>query len=256
MKNTRILRRTRRAGLTLIELIVVLTILIALGGIAATVAPDLLGTAHVAEHATNNATVEQAVQINRFTNASIGDRFDSLTDGTNVYGGVPAFDAATTTYQLTAEDVAALNAIGVSAVFDGAATVTNATFEYADYTTAPRTLAATGVVCRFDESDADLDAVLARFNAGTAQATSRYVLLGVGPGCTLVGASGAIAEAPVHFADDAGNRPDQAYARYCVLVELQGAGAAGASARLLGTGVLHAGEGLVRGGQALAEFYE
>ena len=73
MKNTRILRRTRRAGLTLIELIVVLAILVALGGIAVAVAPDLIKRTHSAEHATNAQVVETAVRTNTLlSNGSIG----------------------------------------------------------------------------------------------------------------------------------------------------------------------------------------
>ncbi len=254
MKNTRILRRTRRAGLTLIELIVVLTILIALGGIAATVAPDLLGTAHVAEHATNNATVEQAVQINRFTSTgNIGDRFDSLTDGAALYDRLGA-TGVFTAYTLTGDDADALQAVGVNTVFNGTNGGDNATFAYhPDYL--PTNAVAPTAIAALDATNADFAAILARFNV-QPDANSEYLVMGVGPGCTLVGANGAIAEAPVHFADDAAARPDQVYARYCVLVELQDAGGTDNAARFLGVGVIHSGEGLVRGGQAMAEFYE
>lgn len=253
MKNTRVLRRTRRAGLTLIELIVVLAILVALGGIAVAVAPDLIKRAHVAEHVTNASGVETAVQTNRLTAGSIGNNFDSLVNATPaVYTGLPGA-ANYELLALTADDVTALSTIGVTGVVDGSATPTNATFDYANYA-APtiRNLAATGNVCAVVA--ASEPALRAQFNIPTT-AGARYVVLGIGPACSLVGANGALSEAPVHFGESEATRANNAYARYLVVVELTAAGTANAEARLLGVAVAH-DDGPARASGALAEWYE
>ena len=80
------LRRRRdhhaRGGLTLLELVVVMAILIALAGILVPVFPDLLARASTSTGATNLTEVAKAVQMYQGLYRSYPDLLDSLVDGT------------------------------------------------------------------------------------------------------------------------------------------------------------------------------
>src|SRR6266446_306962 len=72
----------RRRGLTLIELIVVLMVLVALAGILVPMLPSMLTRAHVAAHVTNVVEIAKAITTYQALNSGYPDQWDSLTDGT------------------------------------------------------------------------------------------------------------------------------------------------------------------------------
>ena len=77
-----------RAGLTLMELVVVLVVLIALAGIVVPMLPNLLTNAHDATVTTNVTGVNQAIQGYFAVNLKYPDQFDSLVDTNgNIYVG-------------------------------------------------------------------------------------------------------------------------------------------------------------------------
>ena len=122
----------RRNGLTLIELVVVLTILVALGGIAAATLPNMLNRTHVATVATSLPTIDASIRQNILINSGqMGDRFDGLVT-TGLSGAPAAFvngSGAYSTHSLAGNDVAALNGLGLTQLVPADDTVANATFE-------------------------------------------------------------------------------------------------------------------------------
>src|SRR5262245_18662553 len=76
--------RTRthsRPGLTLMELIVVLAILVALAAIVVPLFPNLLRRAHKSTDATQTAELAKSVQMYQALYVSYPDEYDLLTDG-------------------------------------------------------------------------------------------------------------------------------------------------------------------------------
>ena len=74
-------RNDRRRGLTLIELVVVMTILIALGGLLIPMFASMLTRGHTSTCATNIGEVAKAVQQYQLLYGSYPTDLDSLTDG-------------------------------------------------------------------------------------------------------------------------------------------------------------------------------
>lgn len=87
----------RRKGLTLMELVVVLTILVGLAAILVPLFPNLLRRTHKATDATQSAEVAKAVQLYQAMYLSYPDQFDLMLTGAGVApdyipsdGGVPS----------------------------------------------------------------------------------------------------------------------------------------------------------------------
>ena len=227
-----------RKGLTLIELVVVLTILVALGGIAAATLPNMLNRTHVATVATSLPTIDATIRQNILLNSGqMGNNFDGLVT-TNLSGTPATFvnaSGAYTTHALAGNDVGALNDLGITTLVPADDTVANATFEGHDG--APKVLADGDNVCTLS---APVDILPLVWNY-TPVAGAQYIVLGLGEQCSLVGAGdGAFfAEAPLHAVDAHSERADNAYARLMLVVELTEAGTANSEARYIGVGAPH-----------------
>lgn len=242
-----------KKSLTLIELVVVMLILVALAGILVPRFPGVLTQAHVAATTTNVPSIESAVQSRSLLKSGdIGSRFDSLIDSNGV---VPDYMPGNTFWEpltLTNEDIAALGTIGVAEVItanaSGALTDEDATFGSHDG--AP---AAPATLCAMTAAGATT--MLQSFNVAP-DANSRYIALGIGQQCTLVGGGddAAFSEAPVHFGDTAQTRSNVAYTRYFLIVEIANRGTGNEEARLLGAAAPHE-NGLERNAAHLKEFY-
>ncbi|MEC8556601.1 MAG: type II secretion system protein [Planctomycetota bacterium] len=231
---------TRRNGLTLIELVVVLTILVALGGIAAATLPNMLNRTHVATVATSLPTIDASIRQNILINSGqMGDRFDGLVT-TGLSGTPAAFvngSGAYATHSLAGNDVAALNGLGLTQLVPADDTVENATFEGH---TGPAVTLANGLnVCTL--AGDRTTQILSEVWNYTPVAGAQYIVLGLGAQCSLVGANeGAFfPEAPLHAVDAHSERADNSYARVLLVVELTGAGTADAEARYIGVGAPH-----------------
>src|SRR5262245_48029788 len=116
-------RKARREGLTLMELVTVLAILAAVAGIMIPLFPNLLRRAHKATDATQTSEVSKALQAYQALYTSYPDNFDLLTDGNAMPGYLPTDDAAVgpfggfaTAQTLTADELAALRRVGVQFV--------------------------------------------------------------------------------------------------------------------------------------------
>ena len=84
----------RRPGLTLMELVVVMFILMALAAILVPLFPSLIERAHRSSQATNESELTKAVQLYQGLYGSYPDGYDLLTDGTNIITYFPASPTA------------------------------------------------------------------------------------------------------------------------------------------------------------------
>ncbi|MEM6671916.1 MAG: type II secretion system protein [Planctomycetota bacterium] len=223
------LRASRRAGLTLIELVVVLTILVAVGGLLVPVIGNALTRSHVATCASNIPETSKMLIAAQATLGTLGDNWTTGVIQIGVGAGDPVNDSASNTAgggggggsltvgQLTAGEVAGLNDIGITTVFDhGDPTVAgfDVTFN-ADLQT--ETVAVGTDVIVLDGPQA------AQINLPAVAGGNRYIWLGIDRPWTLLGT--LTPEAPVHFGDTEGAFPNQAYSRFGAIFEVSEADA-------------------------------
>lgn len=242
------IRRKGSRGFTLLELVVVLTVLVALAGILLPTLPNLLTKSHVAVCSTNRPAMNKAVMTYALLNTGqYPNRLDNLADAggdaDGLHGG-GAFPADTLSVDtLSAGEVESLAKIGINEIIL-ADWDENATF--GAHTGLPSTLATTTHVLIADD-----DHMLEVFNVRPVADTT-YVIFGVGMQSTLVGSNnGGIFEAPVHFSDEADANPGTTYARYVLVFR---AFDNGDSAQFIGTSAVY-DDGLENVNQHLEEFY-
>ena len=211
----------KRTGLTLLELLVVLTILIALSGIVVATLPGLLTKTQTATAAANVPEIHSALQRNAMLGGgAIGDRFDSLV---TAGGQIPAYVGGGESMQvinLSAADVNALQQLGITELVPAAdaASETNATFR--SHVAEPVPLGSESKLCGLSSSLVQTMAqTVWNIEVGDED---RFLLLGVGQQCSLVGAGpeAIFSEAPLHFSDSNLSNPDVMYSRYMIVVQL------------------------------------
>ncbi|MEM8667464.1 MAG: type II secretion system protein [Planctomycetota bacterium] len=207
-------------GLTLIELIVVLVILVGLGGLLVPTISNALTRTHVSTCASSFPEVHQMMQRVQIEFGSFGTDFDS-----GIYtGGTDPVNNSTTTFTatgggangtgllatdtLTANEAAGLAAVGIQTVIDHAASPTNVTFAIDGV---QRTLGDGEAVITL--TDVQADAIFLPTGAG-----QKYVWFGIGRNWTLLG--NLAPEPPVHFGDAAGALPDQVHSRFGIIVQV------------------------------------
>ena len=211
------------SGLSLLELLVVLTILIALGGIVVSTLPSMLKRTQVATAAANVPEIGASIRRSALiSNGKIGNRFDSLVTGTteidgqvaSYVGGADFFISTT----LTPKNVLALATIGITELVPARIDAENATF--AGHDQMPVTLSSSSKVCRIRDSIAAT--TLAEGWNLTPPTGSEYFVFGIGTRCSLVGggAQAAFSETPIHFTDNSLQSPENMYSRYLVIVEI------------------------------------
>jgi Tfp pilus assembly protein PilE len=233
----------RRAGLTLIELVVVLTILIALAAIVIPMMPNILSRSHDASSATNISEISKALQTYNQLYFGFPNNLDNLVEagtgggstllGTLAGGGNLAGQVQATT--LSAAQVAALNNIGITTVANLTGTSANGTASWSPtffpYTTLYPTLAANTTTLTTTTNVAILTGtttVGATPTTGTGVATAvtklgvspsgTYVVLGFGLANSAVGQ--VIQECPVHFPDQSTITPALYYERYGLIFKV------------------------------------
>ncbi|MEM9419130.1 MAG: prepilin-type N-terminal cleavage/methylation domain-containing protein [Planctomycetota bacterium] len=225
-------RPAARRGLTLIELVVVLTILVALGGLLVPIIGNVLTRSHVATCSSNIPEI-----------ASMLLRKDALqgTFGDNWSTGIETGAAATTSVNgnaigtLSAGEIEALDAAGITTVYDHEletnATVFTATNPY-DVTfnneAVEETITGTTQVITLTQAQLDGLNVTATVADG-----DRYIWLGIDKDWTGLGVD--MPEPPVHFGDTPGFFPDEVYSRFGAIFQVgQSDGAATPATEALG----------------------
>lgn len=212
--NARIERATKtRRGLTLIELIVVLVILIGLGGLLVPAITNALTRTHVSTCAQNFSEITQALLRHDALNGGFGSQWD--TGAVGATGGQHINDAEATlaTSPVTVDDVNALNAAGILSVVPFATGVTEATATFGeDRYDAVFPLVNGGTPAAPTAPAVNLVALTADQAEDLGLEVGRHFWLGLGTNWT--GLRDQAFESPVHFGDTPGRLPNQVYSRF------------------------------------------
>lgn len=236
--------RDARRGLTLLELVVVLTVLAAVAGILVPMLPNLLRKAHKSVDATQSGELAKALQMYQAQFTSYPDNFDLLTDGTTFPAYLPsdggAFGGFVEAASLTTDELKALRRVGIQNVQKLAVDRTPSGFHptrnpYAgtitsdvvtinsDGTTSPsvkfavidpKNSGATSYAAILAANPSFLQTVI------NADPTARYVVFGVGPRCSMVGQ--VIQDAPMSTPQKKTFTPDNTYSRVGVIFKVSG----------------------------------
>ncbi|MFO0802137.1 MAG: hypothetical protein U0791_03295 [Gemmataceae bacterium] len=223
--------RRRRPGLTLMELIIVMAILIALAAILIPIMPGLFGRAERSSRATNSQEIYKTVQTYQAMYTRYPNDWDALTDGTTTplsyVGGFTGTTPPLAITALTGPQTNALRGAGINRLQLMQTTPTSPaddTFSpYLDQNdrnsaTGSLTLAANGTPSVVTLTTAGQFQLNLSDNATTSNGT--FVVFGLGKRCSLVGIG--TNEAPVNYFDNASLSPDTRYSRYGVVFQVSG----------------------------------
>lgn len=217
-------RDQRRRGLSLLELLVVLTILIALGGIVVSTLPGVLNRTQVATAAANVPEIDSTIRRTAMLQqGQIGNRFDSLVSGSaSIDGSVPPYVGGSDSFEtasLAAAEVNALAEIGITQLVPASLETENAT--YGSHIQLPVPVSDNSRVCILNP---DLAITLLRSDWNfEAEPGAKYMIVGLGEQSSLIGGGpeAAFLEAPVHFSDARDEDPKSMYSRYLLVIELK-----------------------------------
>ena len=242
-------RRAKQRGLTLIELVVVLAILVALAGLIIQNFPGVISRAHTSTCATTVADVNKLMNYSFETKIKYPDGFDSLLneDGTTLFSKLPGHAVGTpiggatqvTTATLASGGGAALAAIGVTKAYKLNENGADATWNSEDLTNAPIVLTNANVKVATVTVNYATNLWANEIQAIANDTATQYVLFGLGSGCTAVGPSSLIQEAPTHFGDNANMNPYDNYQRYGVVFAVDTDSSTNTTARYVGAVALH-----------------
>lgn len=199
-----------RSAFTLVELIVVLTILVGLAGVLIPAVTEMVARTSRSTSAANISEVAGAIQRYEAQFMSYPKNFDSLM--TNLAAGddlntlTTALGTASADVTLTAETLAALVAGGVTSV--GLHAVDDTTFDLPTATT----LAVADIL------KGPTAATQQALGLETTGVAGKYVLLGVGALCDINGKT--TVDAPVHFPRDSVTNPETSYARFIAVFQI------------------------------------
>lgn len=229
-------RRRPSAGLTLMELVVVMAVLAAVAAIIVPLLPNLLRRAHKATDATQTSELAKAVQMYQAAYFTYPKDFDMLTAGgtTTTFPAYLPADGATfggfaVPTTLTQTESEALDRVGITTVQRLAADATPSGFHPTLNPYPATTLATNRVTVKGNTSDmfAVIDpstntnlpaAFLATQRA--ADPTARYVVFGVGPRTSMIGT--VIQDAPTSVPQKSGFTPANTYSRVGVIFKVSG----------------------------------
>jgi type II secretory pathway pseudopilin PulG len=229
---------SRRRGLTLVELVVVMAILIALAGIVIPLLPGIIGRAETSARATNSSEIYKWIQTYEATSSAYPYDFDALIDSSGTaITYVSGFTGATAPLAVTSVTGPQVNALmggGIVRLQLMTSTAptgsTNFSFTFNPYPTSDRSVDGLTLVKSTAQNLATLTAFgQAQLNLSdnTTTTTGVYVVFGLGKRCSLVGTG--IADAPVNFFDNFKLDPNNptattGYGRYGVVFQVNGVG--------------------------------
>jgi type II secretory pathway pseudopilin PulG len=273
--------RYRRQGLTLIELVVVLTILIALAGLLVPMVPSMLTRAHTSTCATNIGESIRAITVYQQLYGTYPNNWDALGDGKTVINyfangsalpasaggpGTNPGNGELTGLTLTASEASALIGAGITAVQGMATTPTggvgSGTFDptfnyYSAAVPTPLPITAGMTLAGMDPTGSGVGSpAYTRCVALNLSLTGRYVALGIGPRVNMVGKT--IATAPVHFGDQQVLNPEYGYERLVAIFKVSDSNSsvtAFSQAQLVGVAPVH-DTGLGDIGDELQNWYQ
>jgi hypothetical protein len=248
----------------LLELLVVLTILVALAGILIPLLPNILGRSTTTIGATNVAEVDKHLHHFELLYKGYPNEFDALTDATGaaVADYVPNNVGQLSILTLTAEQANALRTSGITSLAEmqpnqAAFSATNdATFN--PYTGPGNSIAiATGTkVVQVSEAAVEGLQGLVTDDAAHSGVNGAdvYVLVGLGRRCTMCGRT--ITEPPLRFADSLAENPTQVYARIGLVFRVTRGGASPVLPRAVFVGAVEIGRnGITSVNSHLRDYY-
>lgn len=233
----------KQAGMTLIELAVVLLILIGLAGLMIPYVSGFVDKTHDSTTTGNLSELNNNIQLFRTTHLSFPDRLESLIDANNastsgsgsLYTKIVNKNYLLPT-QLNAVHVSSLNKAGLVSVWDNGDATTDATFKSTSGT--ERTLAAGAYVATlgaaaWSGSAVTAPAATADYNAVQehlaysfgGKATDYdvncydYVVMGIGDGNEMIGKT--MQTAPVVFQANGDLAPTKKYDRFFAVFKVQ-----------------------------------
>ena len=245
----RITRQRDRAGLTLMELVVVMTILVALAGILVPLLPGLFTRSAIATNSTNVPEIGKAIGVYQQMYLQFPNNWDALTDASgNVIdyfangSACPAADwtggtenpgnGEITQLTLTANEVTALVGVGITQVQAMVKTVPSSignfdpTFNYypdeqsgGTANPAGNAISVAGVtyLAGLDPTSGSGPAYK-RCIALNLPTTGRYVCLGLGPRNSMI--SKTVQVPPVHVGDQPVLNPEYGYQRFVAVFKV------------------------------------
>ncbi len=247
MKN--LTKMHRRKGLTLLELLLVLVVLIATSGILVAVFPNIVGLAHASSSASNIESVVRQLENHRAMFGGYPDSLDMLIDDTDAlapFGGTTAAtELAVSSTTGNERWLDALEEAGITGVIEH-----------------PSTLGDEETATTFGGTAVDVDAgavtpdnlvtlgadAIARLGLDPA---TDYLVLGLGSHNEGIGRS--MASAPIHFLPG-GESNEDVYSRFLLIFRVPEEGAA--QLATVATVDVHDGDGEVLGLDGhIAEYY-
>ena len=230
-------RNLNRRGLTLIELVVVLTILTALGGILVPVIGNMIARTHFAKCAVTIPDITRNITRSFAADLTYPDRWDSLLNTSQALyddmPGDPTVSGELGTFGLNAGQADGLAAVGITQVIDliPADTAGDATWASSDAANV-RDLGDGETVAVLNKEGASVASLNLKRHfgpdgiEGTADddATVEYIVFGIGNNSTAVGPSGLFVETPTHFGGEDAMSPVDVYQRYVAIFSVDGGG--------------------------------
>jgi prepilin-type N-terminal cleavage/methylation domain-containing protein len=232
----------KRHGLTLLELVIVLTILVALAGLVVPMISNLWPFSSTAVGATNAAATEAVVQLylSRPQSNTL-DLLDNIATSSGLLSYVPNIATAggtTTTatadiapYQLTSPALTSLNSLGIAHVHQlienpNPTTPTvpawNPTFFPYAYDSATGLPTVTTLTAGATVASLSNLAAAQKFGVSST-GTNVYVVFGLGKYSTMSGMGGGsryLQEAPVAYSPNANSGPDTVYCRFGLVFQV------------------------------------
>lgn len=243
--------RGKRAGLTLIELVIVLFILAAIAGISLTYFGSFQKLTHGSTSAAALRAGQTSIALNFIRRGQLGDGFDNLVDTAGAVPGWIANSAGLVPVALDADQVDALGDVGIVNVLDATAGVTeNVTFEGHG---TPEALIVGSTVGELTAAAATATSVNFNFVDGSFD---NIFAFGIGESCSLVGINGSFQEAPVHTPGE--GSAFTTYGRYVILVGYESPATTGGepAATYLGITCIDDGENFNNINRNLSEYLE
>lgn len=263
MKNIKVKSYTRQAGMTLIELTVVLLILIGLAGLLVPYVGGFLEKTHDSTTASSLSDLNSTIGRYQAQKLALPDQFDSLVDvggttysklrTTNLFAVIPGATAPAAPTASTLAN-ASLSKAGVLSVLANNNATADATFK--STIGAPLTLGnsafgggvdtqallqLTGNIANSDQTFfGQLETTLITLTADNViknqlayafggspdswdTTCTNYIVMGIGSGSSLI--PDAMQAAPVHFGGSKGESPTTIYARYVAVFAVPSTGA-------------------------------
>lgn len=214
-----------RQALTLIELIVVLTILVGLAGILVPTLTNMVARTSRSTSAVNISEVAGAVQrfeaiYLRYPN-NLDSLMEDITTGGDTLGTLfTSLASMIEDVTLDANTLSTLNTAGITAV--GVHGDDTGTYAWPTLTTLANTNLLKGLTATAQQN----------LGLETTGVSGKYIVLGIGTRSELTGT--VMVDAPVHFPANASSNPQVVYSRFLVIMQITDGTNALTRARFIG----------------------